>query len=1120
MASLEGQPFTWAAAVLLCAAVLVVEASHFRGGTISWRPLGGNTVEFEFKMGWTYDKGPGCKEHLTGQYVNQPMSGNDNNFKCQKGCAGTPVLNSVNYYCMAANQKEGWEQGQDTFNYTFPSSGPFTVGYEGNAWMQLSGGRGNGAWNVATTIDLRTRSDTGRSNTSPVALSKPLFNMQHNCNHTLRIPILDPDGDNVRCRWAVNDECLTVCNALPFARLDEQTCTLTFTTGFTQTYQPGDFFAVALTIEDFPPAPITLGGSTRKTPSDSLSSIPMQFLIKTPPYPEPCDWVPRFVSPTPQERDVVMVEEGDTLNLPLTADNGKATNVKIAKIQVLGPVGLQQSALRQEVGQVNTFTKDLTWSTGASDVGEHLVCAIPEDEKGKSGSPRCFTIKIVSPYSDIDDCKSRPCQNGATCHDQVNAFTCTCPAGYTGKTCAGDVDDCSPNPCRNGATCSDLVNDYVCACAPGYTDKNCMTDIDDCSPDPCQNGATCTDQVNDYTCTCVPGYTDKNCATDIDDCSPDPCQNGATCVDQVNDYRCVCGPGYTDKNCSTDIDDCASRPCQNGGTCVDQVNNFMCLCVPGFTDKTCSTDIDDCSPDPCQNGASCVDQVNDYRCVCVPGYTDKNCSTDIDDCASRPCQNGGTCVDQVNNFLCLCVPGFTDKTCSTDIDDCSPDPCQNGATCTDQVNDYTCTCVPGYTDKNCSTDIDDCSPDPCQNGATCTDQVNDYTCTCVPGYTDKNCSTDIDDCSPDPCQFGSTCVDQVNDYNCVCAPGYTDKNCSTDIDDCSSRPCENGALCVDQVNDYTCLCPPGYTDKNCHTDINECLPRPCMNGAVCLNHVASFTCQCAPGFTGTLCQTDINDCSPDPCQNGATCHDQLNAFTCTCPAGYTDNTCVTGTECPSSSNPRVAIAPTRHGYNNSWLIANYMDDCSPDPCQFGSTCMDQVNDYNCVCAPGYTDKNCSTDVDDCSSRPCENGALCVGREVDSYIDDCSSRPCENGALCVDQVNDYTCLCPPGYTDKNCNTGQCSLSQPTARHFAFVLINQYINECLPRPCMNGAVCLNHVASFTCQCAPGFTGMLCQTGFDFCASSPCKNGGICVNGFLGFTCSCVDGWQGLTCGYRSR
>ena len=33
---------------------------------------------------------------------------------------------------------------------------------------------------------------------------------------------------------------------------------------------------------------------------------------------------------------------------------------------------------------------------------------------------------------DINECASSPCQNGGTCRDLVNAFTCDCAAGYEG----------------------------------------------------------------------------------------------------------------------------------------------------------------------------------------------------------------------------------------------------------------------------------------------------------------------------------------------------------------------------------------------------------------------------------------------------------------------------------------------------------------------------------------------------------------------------------------------------------------------------------------------------------------------------------------------------------------
>ena len=37
--------------------------------------------------------------------------------------------------------------------------------------------------------------------------------------------------------------------------------------------------------------------------------------------------------------------------------------------------------------------------------------------------------------ADVNECSSTPCQNGGTCHDGVNEYTCACASGYTGKNC-------------------------------------------------------------------------------------------------------------------------------------------------------------------------------------------------------------------------------------------------------------------------------------------------------------------------------------------------------------------------------------------------------------------------------------------------------------------------------------------------------------------------------------------------------------------------------------------------------------------------------------------------------------------------------------------------------------
>ncbi|KAG7275174.1 hypothetical protein CRUP_023762 [Coryphaenoides rupestris] len=71
--------------------------------------------------------------------------------------------------------------------------------------------------------------------------------------------------------------------------------------------------------------------------------------------------------------------------------------------------------------------------------------------------------------------------------------------------------------------------------------------------------------------------------------------------------------------------------------------------------------------------------------------------------------------------------------------------------------------------------------------------------------------------------------------------------------------------------------------------------------------------------------------------------------------------------------------------------------CASSPCQNRGSCQahptENVHLRFCVCPYGF------------------EGSLC---QVN--VDDCRDHGCENSAACVDGVGNYTCLCPPFYTD--------------------------------------------------------------------------------------------------------
>eukprot|EP01049_Picozoa_sp_SAG25_P012807 SAG25_NODE_1821_length_2292_cov_2.689922_2_plen_404_part_01 len=198
------------------------------------------------------------------------------------------------------------------------------------------------------------------------------------------------------------------------------------------------------------------------------------------------------------------------------------------------------------------------------------ACSVHESSNSSALSGNCDV--------DVNECRSNPCQNGATCTEssisvngtfvtsdvagllsvssipvEIGAYRCSCVNGFVNGLCQRDWSHI-------------LSNLPLCTVNSSLSNKssgNCDIDINECSSNPCKNSANCTESAGKqvvppdvYQCSCVAGYA-----------------NGVCTYNFISAYILQCqvvnsaSNGTAGGKCDIDVDECKSNPCTNGATC-------------------------------------------------------------------------------------------------------------------------------------------------------------------------------------------------------------------------------------------------------------------------------------------------------------------------------------------------------------------------------------------------------------------------------------------------------------------------------------------------------------------------------------------------------------------------
>ena len=328
-------------------------------------------MEIFFHISWrrSFREGTFCDQSVI---ESGNLIGISSDLVCQHGCSESTISN-VLYMCTDFSIDEDWSFGERRFTYTFSEGPDITIAFTGNAWIRPF----NSRWSIITTFSIARRNDTGRINSTPRAITSPVLRLQANCNHTIRIPVTDPDNDIVRCRWAVGfDECAGICNGFPGAVLDFESCSIMYIAD-----QGVGFQAAAIVIEDFLPGSVV-----------PMSSVGLQFLVLVVDTMSSCSATPEFIPPTLEDNSCVEIPPGGTFHTMLVAVS-TSTGDAITEIQTVSPAGMEKSDLFQKNEDSNIFYVNITWTPTIDQENDtHLFCYTATNSAGLSTSQVCIEL--------------------------------------------------------------------------------------------------------------------------------------------------------------------------------------------------------------------------------------------------------------------------------------------------------------------------------------------------------------------------------------------------------------------------------------------------------------------------------------------------------------------------------------------------------------------------------------------------------------------------------------------------------------------------------------------------------------------------------------------------------
>ncbi|CAI5645656.1 fibulin-7 [Oreochromis niloticus] len=181
-----------------------------------------------------------------------------------------------------------------------------------------------------------------------------------------------------------------------------------------------------------------------------------------------------------------------------------------------------------------------------------------------------------------------------------------------------------------------------------------------------------------------------------------------------------------------------------------------------------------------------------------------------------------------------------------------------------------------------------------------------------------------------------------------------------------------------------------------------------------------------------------------------------------------------------------------------------INECASSPCLNGGTCVDEVNQFSCVCAKGWAGVTCQSPVPTFFVTMTNTSAATSPSTAAaaSTLPAATTGPYVRPSRCTIVQGTTHCTCEPGYTISGRDSYTCTdIDECELFH----------NGQAGRLCLHA--CVNTPGGYRCSCPAGYNvtrdGRSCKD-IDECATrqNNCTKDQMCINTYGGFQCVRVD------------